>query len=107
MWQFLSHTSTFNYLVTVISVKLLVKMSAAGNKGGHLTSEQALIFPVIFQVFLTLCPTVYKSSMNSISAGQNRIYNLLTEVMVLPLMLRRKHSLAHVVTKCITGGLIS
>jgi hypothetical protein len=82
-------------------------MSTVNDKGVHLTLEQTLIFPFIFQVFLILCPTVYKSSMHSISAGQNRIYNPLTEAVVLPVMLRRKHSLAHVVTKCITGGPIS
>jgi hypothetical protein len=81
-------------------------MSAADGKAGNSTSEQILIFPVIFQVFLMLCPVISKNTVDSILAGRNRMYKPLRQATLLPVTLTRKHSLAHVVTKCITGGLI-
>jgi hypothetical protein len=90
-----------------ILVHLLLKMWATDIRDKWLTLELTLTFLDIFQVHLLLHLAVYKNSMFNVSIRHNTIWNLVTQAAVLPTMLSRKHSLVHVATKCITGGLTS
>jgi len=94
--------STFTFYKSSIYIKLTVT--------NIWIWDRHWLFLIFFflQVFLMFGLLVaYKNSRHNISTRQIRNYNHQTWPTVLPPLLSRQHSLVHVATKYITGGLTS